>query len=86
MRMWGKLGIAFAALALGGIVVGYTLRYGAVTVMPVPVRENIAITVFGLGTVEARVLTKIGFKVAGTLTELKGSWRPGESRPGARAH
>jgi HlyD family secretion protein len=32
---------------------------------------DVAIKVFGLGTVEARVLTKIGFKVAGTLTELR---------------
>lgn len=34
------------------------------------VEENTPIRVFGLGTVEARVLTRIGFKVTGTLAEL----------------
>lgn len=33
--------------------------------------ENVAIRVFGLGTVEARVLSKIGFEVGATLVELK---------------
>ena len=33
-------------------------------------QQNIAIEVFGLGTVEAQVLSKVGFKVAGTLVEL----------------
>jgi HlyD family secretion protein len=32
---------------------------------------EVAIKVFGLGTVEARVVTRIGFKVAGTLTDLR---------------
>jgi len=52
--------------------------FGAVTYLerrPLSVRvaapqQNIAIEVFGLGTVEAQVLSKVGFKVAGTLVEL----------------
>jgi Multidrug resistance efflux pump len=33
-------------------------------------QANVPIQVFGLGTVEARVLSRIGFEMAGTLTEL----------------
>ena len=32
--------------------------------------RGVAIKIFGLGTVDARVQSKVGFKVAGTLTEL----------------
>ena len=35
-----------------------------------PVVENIPVRVFGLGTVEARVLSKIGFEVGAAITEL----------------
>lgn len=35
------------------------------------IEENTPIKVFGLGTVEARVLTRVGFKVTGTLAELR---------------
>lgn len=34
------------------------------------VEKNVPIRVFGLGTVEARVMSKIGFEVGATLTEL----------------
>lgn len=35
------------------------------------VQHNIPVRVFGLGTVEARVLSKVGFEVGATLVELK---------------
>jgi HlyD family secretion protein len=43
---------------------------------PIPVEvispaHNVPVRVFGLGTVEARVLSKIGFEVGATLVELK---------------
>jgi HlyD family secretion protein len=41
-----------------------------VAVQVAPTEENIAVRVFGLGTVEARVLSKIGFEVGATLVEL----------------
>jgi len=41
-----------------------------VAVQAATVEENVAIRVFGLGTVEARVLSKIGFEVGATLAEL----------------
>ncbi len=64
--------------AVVGAVFLYQARPASVTVLE-PERD-VAIKVFGLGTVEARVLTKIGFKVAGTLTDLRSTtataWRP----------
>lgn len=63
---------AFIAAGLVVVVVAAMsfYRQRPVTVAIVQPEENVAIKVFGLGTVEARILTKAGFKVAGTLTEL----------------
>jgi HlyD family secretion protein len=55
----GVAGLAFAYLSLRPI---------EVTVAPVV--ENVPVRVFGLGTVEARVLSKIGFEVGAAITEL----------------
>lgn len=63
-----------AALSAAAVAV---LVAGAVFVSnrPVPVsvaspEQNVPVRVFGLGTVEAQVLSKIGFEVGATLTEL----------------
>lgn len=45
-------------------------HYRPLTVAVLQPEDNVSIKVFGLGTVEARLLSRIGFKVAGTLTEL----------------
>ncbi len=42
----------------------------AVTVQVARAEPNVAVQVFGLGTVEARVQSKVGFKVSGVLAEL----------------
>jgi HlyD family secretion protein len=68
-RRW-KIVIAAAALLVavpGGFAV-YQQRPLSVRVLQP--EDDVTIKVFGLGTVEARVLSKVGFKVAGTLTEL----------------
>lgn len=63
---------AFAVLfvaAAGGGAWWYTRERP----LPVPVvgfEQNVVVTVFGLGTVEAQVLARIGFEVPGTLIEL----------------
>lgn len=68
-RFW-RFSIAAAVLAAaGGALALYQYRPIAVAVLQP--QESVAIQVFGLGTVEARVLARIGFKVAGTLTELR---------------
>jgi len=50
-------------------------RYRPLTVAVLSPSERVAARLFGLGTVEARVVAKIGFKVAGTLTDLRGDLR-----------
>jgi HlyD family secretion protein len=51
------------------------LAYAFVSLRPIevsvaPVAENVPVRVFGLGTVEARVLSRIGFEVGAAITEL----------------
>jgi HlyD family secretion protein len=41
-----------------------------IAVQVATIEENVPVRVFGLGTVEARVLSKIGFEVGATLSEL----------------
>ena len=55
----GVVGLAFAYLSLRPLEVAVA-----------PVEENVPVRVFGLGTVEARVLSKIGFEVGAAITEL----------------
>jgi HlyD family secretion protein len=67
---WKMLIAAASVVAAGGAgaAVNYYRPVGVGLVEP---ETGIAIKVFGLGTVEARVVTRIGFKVAGTLTDLR---------------
>lgn len=56
-----------AAVAVAAIFI-YTNRPIAVQVASV--EENVPVRVFGLGSVEARILSRIGFEVGATLVEL----------------
>jgi HlyD family secretion protein len=67
---WKTLLIAAAVAAVAGGAFAF-YQYRPLTLAVVRAERDVAIQVFGLGTVEARVLSKIGFKVAGTLIELK---------------
>ncbi|MFH1035207.1 MAG: HlyD family efflux transporter periplasmic adaptor subunit [Pseudomonadota bacterium] len=60
--------VAMAAAA-AGLVYLFILKPLAVLVV-VP-GQQVPIQVFGLGTVEAKVLSRVGFKITGTLAELK---------------
>lgn len=63
--------IAVAAIA---VAAGSALAYRwtrPLTVTVVPVEHDVPIQVFGLGTVEAQNVSRIGFETAGTLVELK---------------
>lgn len=42
-----------------------------ITVQVASLEHNVPVRVFGLGTVEARVLSKVGFEVGATLSELR---------------
>jgi HlyD family secretion protein len=63
------LSLAALPLVLAGVA------YVVVSLRPIPVKvarvvENVPVRVFGLGTVEARVLSKIGFEVGAAIAEL----------------
>jgi HlyD family secretion protein len=62
-------------LLLAGLVtaIGGFAAYAILSPIPVVIARAEAdalVQVFGLGTVEARIVSKVGFKLAGTLTEL----------------
>ncbi len=63
------------ALITAGIVAVAAAAFAFLSNRPIlvqvaSVEENVPVRVFGLGTVEARVLSKIGFEVGATLVEL----------------
>ena len=68
-----RLILAAVALAIGaGVLFGAWSAYlRPVKVQVGAVQRDVAVEVFGLGTVEARVTSKIGFKVSGVLVELR---------------
>jgi HlyD family secretion protein len=58
--------LIFAASLAGG----WYLFVRPIQVAVLDVQRDIPVQVFGLGTVESRITSKVGFKVAGVLTEL----------------
>ncbi|MBN9062465.1 MAG: efflux RND transporter periplasmic adaptor subunit, partial [Rhizobiales bacterium] len=67
MRRIGLSGILLA-LAVGAGFLFFTERPLVVTV--VQPERDVALRIYGLGTVEARVLSRIGFEVGAALTSL----------------
>ncbi len=65
-RLW--LYGAVAALAVGAAALFVTERPLAVTV--VQPERDVALRIYGLGTVEARILSRVGFEVGAALTAL----------------
>lgn len=59
-------GVAVAAL----LFVGWKAFLSPVPVKVAQAERDVAVQVFGLGTVEARVTSKIGFKVSGVLVDI----------------
>ena len=68
-----RLVLAAVALAIGaGVLFGvWSVYLRPIEVQVAAVQRDVAVEVFGLGTVEARVTSKIGFKVSGVLVELR---------------
>lgn len=60
--------LGVATIVLGGV---FAMRSAPVSTTVLQPETDVPIRVFGLGTVEARVLSRTGFKVAGTLTSLR---------------
>ena len=61
------LGLGLAAGIAGG---AYALRHAPLDVPVARQEQDIPVRVFGLGTIDARVRSRIGFEVAGTLVEV----------------
>jgi len=57
-----------AAAAFGA----WSLYFSPVRVAAAGVARDVPVQVFGLGTVEARVTSKVGFKISGILVDLRG--------------
>lgn len=69
-KRWIKSALATFAV-LGAVAAGlFVYANRPVSVRVASVEENVPIRVFGLGTVEARVVSKISFEVGATLVEL----------------
>ncbi|PWS37403.1 efflux RND transporter periplasmic adaptor subunit [Falsiroseomonas bella] len=68
MRLRSLLLLLAALVVIGGGVAVARLRPIAVAVAPV--EQDVAVTVFGLGSVEAQVVARIGFEVSGTLVRV----------------
>ena len=66
--------VLFVALPLlvlgiaGGFI--YLRNWRPLDVVVAPFRQDVPVTVFGLGAIEAQVLSRVGFEVPGTLIEL----------------
>lgn len=69
-RPAAKYALIAAVLVLAAAAGVMVFNNRPITVHVASVEENVPIRVFGLGTVEARVLSKIGFEVGATLVEL----------------
>lgn len=60
----------FLALALIVAGAAWTVLVKPVDVQVVRTESDVPIQVFGLGTVEAQIVSQVGFETAGTLVEL----------------
>ncbi len=58
--------VALIAVAMGG----ERVIMGPVTVPVAAERSDVPVEIFGLGSIEARVVSKVGFKLGGALAEL----------------
>ena len=61
------------AAVTGVIVLGaafYWISVREITVRTIPIRRDVEVRVFGIGTVEAQVLSKIGFQVSGKIVTV----------------
>lgn len=69
----GRTKIGIAVVSLGFVLAGfYYWRFvREIEVRTVPVSHNVEIRVFGVGTIEAQVLSRVGFQVAGKVIALE---------------
>jgi HlyD family secretion protein len=68
---WASLFIATLLAAAGVGAIAWAAMLRPVTVQVATMERDVPVEVFGLGTVEARVQSRIGFKVSGVLADLE---------------
>jgi HlyD family secretion protein len=61
-------GLVFVALAIGAAI--YWRSFSEIPVRVAVVERDVEVRVFGIGTVEAQVLSKIGFQVGGKIASI----------------
>jgi HlyD family secretion protein len=62
---------AIVLVLFGAGIIAWFIAFRPIAVQVAHVEQNVAVAVFGLGTVEARVTSKVGFKVSGVLVALR---------------
>jgi len=67
---WFKTGFAVMVILIAITAAAFIYMNRPIAVQVATIEENVPVRVFGLGTVEARVVSKIGFEVGATLVEL----------------
>ncbi len=70
-RRSGLLLTIAIALVIAAGAIAWALLFRSIDVQAAQPEKNVLVQVFGLGTVEARVASKVGFKVAGVLIDLR---------------
>ena len=63
--------IIVLALVIAAGAIAWALLFRPISVQVSQPEPNVLVQVFGLGTVEARVTSKVGFKASGVLVELR---------------
>ncbi len=69
-KWWFKAAVATIAISAAIVTAVFVYANLPVPVQVSAIEENVPVRVFGLGRVEARVVSKIGFEVGATLVEL----------------
>lgn len=69
-RPAARLAAAVLGLALLGVGLAAFITTHPLAVVVAAPQENVTVDVYGLGTVEARIVSKVGFDIAGTLVRL----------------
>ena len=71
LRVYFRYGLAALSFILAGAAVTFFWQNRSLAVPVAAISRDVPIRVFGVGTVEARVMSKIGFEVGATLAELR---------------
>ncbi|MCB1949338.1 biotin/lipoyl-binding protein, partial [Nitrosomonas sp.] len=69
-KRYMKSALLFATVVVSIVLVVAFVRNKPVAVNVTTAEQNVEVEVYGLGTVEAKILSRIGFEVGAAITEL----------------